>query len=74
MNIEEEQRLLDAHDHVDTLASIAQVEGAASIVEVVQLIATDIVWLIEKVRQHDREKNHYKEELQLILEGTHSEP
>lgn len=74
MNIEEEQKLLDAHDHIENLASIAQVEGVASIAEVVQLIATDIVWLIEKVRQHDREKNHYKEELQLILEGTHSEP
>lgn len=72
MNMEESERLLEIKDRIESLA--AQIDEHPSIAELVNHMAQDMNWLIDRLRYHEKEKNSYREELQLVLDGTHAEP
>ena len=72
MNMEESERLLLIEDRIEDLLRQANMYPATKALG--NYVAQDLAWLIERVHHHEREKNNYREELQLLLDGTHAEP
>lgn len=67
MSMEDEQRILAIQMHMERLANAATLDEYASIADLVQLVAEDIMWMFGKLRQHEQEKNYYREELDMLL-------
>lgn len=73
--MEDEQKILEIQDHASGLAdhvagdSVGVVSPglALAVVELVQMLSQDVMWLIKKVRQHEHEKNQYKEQVEILL-------
>ena len=63
---------MEVQDRIGALAD--QMGEYVELDALVEKIAPDVVWLIERVYHHEKEKNGYREELQLLLDGTHAEP
>ena len=63
---------MEVQDRIGALAD--QMGEYVELDALVEKIAQDVVWLIERVYHHEKEKNGYREELQLLLDGTHAEP
>ena len=72
VNLEESERLVAAQDRIAILAD--KVSEYTQLAALIEQVAQDTVWLIERVYHHEKEKNGYREELQLIMDGTHAEP
>lgn len=68
--MDDEQKILQIQDSASSLAdAVSGVSPgiALSVVELAQMITQDIMWLIKKIREHEHEKNQYKEQLELAL-------
>lgn len=71
MNIEDSQRLVEIDLRIEQLALLAEEHPAIEML--LRSIGSDFSWLIERLDGLEREKNGYREELDLILQGTHQD-
>lgn len=71
MNIEDSQRLVEIDLRIEQLALSAEEHPA--IQSLLHSIGSDLSWLLDRLDSLEREKNSYREELELVLDGSYKE-